>query len=159
MISCRRVALPALVAILAGCAESTEILSDPSGARISVNGRFVGAAPVIFAVPREEFSAQEFTVTAEREGYEPGGFQLQKRTCPGRIVGGVFTLGIVFLFRPPTCFDSPQTVSLVALPTAPADAQKPTIGERLQHLDQLRDERRITPAEYERIRRQILEDL
>jgi hypothetical protein len=110
-------------------------------------------------VPRNEFSAREFTVRAEQMGYEPGEIQLRKRTCPGRIVGGVFTLGIVLIFKRPTCFDSPQYVSLVALPAASAADRKATVSERLQHLDQLRGEGRITPAEYEKIRRQILDEL
>jgi hypothetical protein len=130
------------------------------GARISVNGQFVGTSPVNVTVPRQEFSAREFTVTAEHEGFEAGEIRLQKRTCPGRIVGGVFTLGIVLLFRPPTCFESPQYISLLALPAPPAPAeQKPTVSERLEHLDQLRDQKRITPAEYEKYRRQILDSL
>ena len=159
MISCRRVALPALLAILAGCAESTQIRSHPEGARISVNGRFVGTTPVSFTVPRNEFTAQDFTVTAEHEGYESSQTLLQKRTCPGRIVGGVFTLGIVLIFKRPTCFEDPQYVSLVALPAAPGAGQKRTVSERLQDLDQLRDQGRISPTEYEKIRRQILDEL
>jgi hypothetical protein len=149
----------ALLAIVCGCAESTQIRSYPAGARIAVNGDFIGTTPVTFAVPRKQFEAQEFTVTAEHEGYESGEIRLQKRTCPGRIVGGVFTLGIVLLFRPPTCFESPQYISLLALPAPPTTDQKPTVSERLEQLDALRKDGRITPAEYQKYRRQILDAL
>jgi hypothetical protein len=137
----------ALLVAVAGCAESTEIRSYPLGARIAVNGRFIGTSPVTFTVPRQEFAAQEFTVTAEHEGYEPGEIRLQKRICPGRIVGGVFTLGIVLLFRPPSCFASPQYIALLARPAPPVE-QKPTGSERLDHLEKLRDAGKITPEEY-----------
>ena len=159
MTSRHLLALIAPLALVAGCAESTLIRSYPMGARISVNGNFIGTSPVVFSVPRNQFSAQEFTVTAEHPGYEPGTSTLQKRTCPGRIVGGVFSLGISLIFKRPTCFDDPQNVSLVALPAAPAGAAKPTVNERLEQLETLRREGRITPAEYERLRREILGDL
>jgi hypothetical protein len=159
MVRCRGVALLALLAALAGCAESTLIRSQPEGARISVNGRFVGTAPVRFTVPRKEFTSQEFTVLAEHEGYEAAQTTLRKRTCPGRIVGGVFTLGVVLIFKRPTCFEDPRYVSLVALPAAPVVGQKPTVSERLEQLDKMREAGRVTPAEYERHRRQILDDL
>lgn len=149
--------LGASLALAAGCAESTLIRSHPTGARISVNGQVIGTSPVVFTVPRDRFIAEEFTVTAEHEGYEPGQATLRKETCAGRIVGGVFSLGIAFIFKRPTCFEDPATVSLLALPAAPAAG--PSIGERLERIDALRREGRITPEEYDRLRRQILNEL
>ena len=156
MTSRHLLALIAPLALVVGCAESTLIRSDPMGARISVNGNVIGTSPVVFSVPRDQFTAQEFTVTAEHPGYEPGRSPLQKRTCPGRIVGGVFSLGISLIFKRPTCFEDPHDVSLVALP---AGAAKPTVNERLEQLETLRREGHVTPAEYERLRREILGDL
>ena len=159
MTSRHLLALIAPLALVAGCAESTLIRSYPMGARISVNGNFIGTSPVVFSVPRNQFTTQEFTVTAEHPGFEPGRATLQKQTCPGRIVGGVFSLGISLIFKRPTCFTDPQSVSLVALPAAPAGAAKPTVNERLEQLETIRSEGRVTPAAYARMRREILGDL
>jgi hypothetical protein len=151
--------LIAALTLIAGCAESTLIRSHPMGARISVDGSFVGTAPVVFSVPRDRFTAQEFTVTAEYPGYETGRSTLRKQTCPGRIVGAVFSLGISLIFKRPTCFEDPKTVSLVALPAAPAGAAQPSVEERLEQLEALRRAGRLTPQEYQQLRRDILDDL
>jgi hypothetical protein len=149
------------VAVLS-CAESTMVRSYPSGAKLYVNGTFRGLTPLGLTVPRSEF-ADEVRVRLEHDGYAPTEGMLRKRTCGGRIVGGVFTLGIVLLFKRPTCFASPQDFALAPLPAQAGSgvpgAHKPTVAERLQRIQKWRDQGIITDEEYEHDRREILKDL
>jgi hypothetical protein len=116
----RGIGLLAVVSMIAGCAESTMIRSYPVGARISVDGHFVGAAPAKFVTSRQDFEQKTFVAVAEHPGYQKTEYTLQKTTCKGRIVGGVFTLGILFLFKRPTCFQSPQYIDMPPLAGAAA---------------------------------------
>jgi len=156
----RAIGLLALMAMLAGCAESTMIRSYPVGAKVSVDGNFVGATPAKFVTSRTEFEHREFVAVAEQPGYQTTQYTLQKTTCNGRIVGGVFTLGILLIFKRPTCFESPQYIDMPPLPPTPvAAAAPPPPGERLEQLEKMRDEGKVTPQEYERYRKQILDSM
>ncbi len=148
-----------LCCALAGCAESTVIRSYPPGAKLFVNGEYQGVTPRVFTVPREKFASQTFTARIERDGYAPQEEELRKRTCPGRVVGGVFSLGISFIFKRPTCFDSHEDFSLEPLPAQAEAAHQPTVEERLQRIERMRDQGTITNEEYEHYRTEILKGL
>ena len=151
----------------AGCAQSTLIRSLPSGALVFVNGRSVGETPVELVVSQSEFSDQTFTARLEKQGYEPAEGALRKQVCGGRIVGGVFSLGISFIFKRPTCFSSTQTFSLTPLPADASrkDASGEPVGrplsvhERLERLRKMREEGLITEGEYQHYRKEILNGL
>src|SRR5215831_11442649 len=104
----RSVSLLTLAAVLAGCAESTMVRSYPSGSTVYLNGEMKGITPIVLSVPRSQFDTETFRVRIEREGYNSEERTLTTQRCTGRVVGGVFTLGILLLFKPPTCFVSPQ---------------------------------------------------
>jgi hypothetical protein len=137
------------------------VRSYPPGSKVYVNGDFVGVTPVVYTVGGAKFTGREFPVRIERTGYAPADSVLRKQTCPGRVVGGVFTLGILFLFRNPTCFVSPQDFLLEALPnTADAGgAHQPTVEERLDRIRRLRDQGVITNEEFEHYRSEIRKGL
>lgn len=149
----------ALCLTLAGCAESTLIRSYPPGAKLYVNDQYIGVTPHAFTVPRQEFADHTFTARVERDGYAPAEETLQKRTCTGRVVGGIFSFGISFIFKRPTCFDTHQDFSLTPLPNQAAAAHQPTIEERLQRIERMRDQGTITNEEYEHYRSEILKGL
>ena len=160
------VAASLLYLSLVGCAESTLVRSYPSGAQLYINNHYEGVTPIELTVPRSEFSAANIQMRLERDGYEPFAGTLKKSTCPGRIVGGIFTLGIVLIFKPPTCFQDPQDFSLVALPgdSTTANGEIPaapqlTVEERLHRLQRLRESGAITNQEYEHYRAEILKGL
>lgn len=156
----RRAGLIVLSVAMVGCAESTVIRSYPSGAKLYVNDQLKGITPVVLTVPRSEFADENFRVRLEHDGYATAEEKLQKRVCGGRIAGGVFTLGIVFLFKRPTCFASPQDFVLAPLPGHDVPlAHQPTVDERLQRIQKMRDQGIITNEEYEHYRREILKDL
>jgi hypothetical protein len=149
--------------VLAGCTEWAMVRSYPPGSKVSVNGDFVGVTPVVYTVDGAKFTGREFPVRIERTGYAPADSVLRKQTCPGRVAGGVFTLGILFLFRNPTCFVSPQDFLLEALSnTADAGtgtAHQPTVEERLDRIRRMRDQGVITNEEFEHYRSEILKSL
>ena len=149
-----------------GCSEYTLIRSYPPGAKLYINDHFEGLTPVTFSVPRSDFADHDFLVRLERTGYGTVNETLAKRICPGRIVGGVFTLGIVFIFKGPTCFAYPQDFTLEATSGAPksdsgdvGSGHQPTVQERLRRIENMRDQGTITNEEYQRFRQQILKDL
>ena len=157
----RALALVTAVALMAGCTESTLVRSYPPGATVYLNGEPKGITPLVLSVPRSEFDKETFRVRVDHEGYESEERPLTTQRCSGRIVGGVFTFGILLLFRPPKCFVSPQDFALKAVPGASPRAQatpvsEATVEERLQRLQQLRDRGTITQDEYDRSRQQIL---
>ena len=149
----------ALWASLAGCAESTLIRSYPPGAKLYVNEQYEGVTPFLLIVPQSQFADHAFRVRLERDGYAPVDQTLLTRTCPGRVVGGIFSLGISFIFKRPTCFDSHQDVTMVPLPGQPIAAHQPTIDERLHRIERMRDQGTITNEEYEHYRAEILKGL
>ncbi len=157
------VLLSAVCLILAGCSETAMVRSYPPGAKLFVDGQFVGITPVVYSVDRDEFAKRDFAVHLDRTGYVSTDGTLRKETCKGRVTGGVFTLGILFLFKGPTCFASPQDFSLDPTPEPVAAeagaARPPTVEERLDRIRKMRDRGIITDQEYEQYRKEILKDL
>ena len=160
----RSIAAIVLCVVLSGCAEYAVVRSYPPGAKLYRDGQFEGLTPVTVRVPRSQFSEENFRIRLEHTGYEPLEGTLRTQVCGGRIAGGVFTLGIVLLFKRPTCFSSPQNFALApsADSTAAPDrasAPRPSVDERLERIKRMRDEGTITNEEYDRYRSEILNDL
>ena len=159
----QRGALLVACCLVVGCSESAMVRSYPPGSKLYVNGEFVGITPAVYTVDSSEFSKRDFAVRLDRTGYTSAEGVLRKQLCPGRVTGGVFTLGILFLFRGPTCFTSPQDFSLEPLPgqvvSDEGTIHQPTVEERLDRIRKMRDEGIITPEEFEHYRREILKGL
>lgn len=102
---CRTGALALCVLAALGCAESTQIVSRPSGARILIDGRPLGVTPMAFAVPRSDWP-RTYSCEVTKEGFVPQTMLLKPQVGGGRIVAGLFTVGIVFLFKSPYVFGS-----------------------------------------------------
>jgi PEGA domain-containing protein len=90
-------------ALLYGCAESVAIKSYPPGAKAYIDGQFVGTTPVSTQFPRDQVTP-EHTWRVEFRNCDPTEGKLATRVAPGRIVGYVFTLGILAAFRGPYYF-------------------------------------------------------
>jgi putative oligomerization/nucleic acid binding protein/PEGA domain-containing protein len=154
-----RVVVCAVVASLLGCAEATRVQSLPNGAAVYAGDRLIGITPTIFRVPRSEWR-NEFALRLEHEGYEPAQVTVPTIVGKGRIVGGIFTLGIVWLFKRPTTLPEQVDVRLVPVLPAPVAAPaSPSVEERLRALQKLYDGGLITQAEYQRRRGEILNQL
>ena len=158
MRSFRTVGVFGLCLVAIGCAESTIIRSNPPGARVSINGRLEGTTPMTFTVSRSQFADQAFQARLERQGYEPFEATLHKQVCGGRVVGGIFSLGISFIFKRPSCFSDPQTFSLTPLAGEPPERPL-SIQERLERLQKMRENGTITEEEYQHSRKEVLKGL
>ena len=160
----RAVGIVVLCSTLVACSESTVVRSYPPGAKLYMNGHFEGLTPIVYTASRGEYSKGVFRARLEREGYAPLEENLRIGVCGGRIAGAIFTVGIVFLFKGPTCFRSPQDFALApvaaqAQPSEDGGARQPSMEERLRRIERMRDQGTITNEEYERYRKEILKGL
>lgn len=83
-----------------GCAESLSIRSNPPGAKAYLDGVLVGTTPAYAALQRADLKRPhawrvEFRNCDQAEG------QTQTALAPGRVVGTIFTLGILAAFKSP----------------------------------------------------------
>lgn len=141
----------------AACAETAEIRSQPPGARISINGEYVGETPTDYRVKRSELS-NIFHYRAELPGYAPAEGTLQTRVSAGRIVGMIFSLGISAAFRPPQTMRR-LDIDMKPLDAAVAPGPELTIEQRLERLDALHSKGLVSEAEYQSQRTRLLEGL
>jgi hypothetical protein len=98
--------LPSLLAIaitVSGCAEYVSIKSYPSGARAYVDGQDIGTTPASSKIPRSDVGKPHaWRVEFRNCDYAEG--SLETGIAGGRIVGYIFTAGILAAFRGPYYF-------------------------------------------------------
>jgi len=141
--------------IFAACSESVRVATTPPGARLYLDGREVGVTPYTFSVRRSQI--REVSYRIELENYRTVEGTLHKRVAPGRVVGAVFTLGILYLFRSPFYIQSlNETLAIQPIQSRQAQQVAP-IEERLKKLKQLRDEGVLSHGDYQRQKTHILE--
>ncbi len=92
-----------IVALLAGCGETIAIRSYPPSAKAFVDGEFVGTTPAYHYVPRAEVTPNH-RWRVEYGNCDPAEGTVATGIAGGRIVGYIFTLGILALFRGPHYF-------------------------------------------------------
>lgn len=150
----------------AGCTEVARIQSSPPGARLYVNDELVGITPVEYRVPRWQWP-ETFEYRLEREGYLTSRGELGTELYVGRVAGSALTLGIFALFLRPVSLADPQDFSLepippeasAPIPEAATPGRRRQLDDRLRALQKLLDEGEIPPAEYQRRRDAILDEL
>jgi len=151
-----------LVVLASGCAEETLVRSMPAGAMVYQGDRQLGLTPTVFHVPRSQWQ-DHFLLRLELDGYDPAQVTVPTEVAKGRIVGGIFTLGFVWIFKRPTTLPDAIDVRLVPkLPprvAAPTPTPPPSVEDRLRALQQLRDNELITEPEYRKRREEILNQL
>ena len=64
-----------LTCFTSACANQAMILSEPAGARVSIDGRTIGVTPCPYDYANS--SGTSFAVTVEKPGYEAIDFQIQ----------------------------------------------------------------------------------
>ena len=132
----------------------------PSGAMVYEDDHAFGVTPTVFRVPRSQWRDQ-FVLRLELDGYDTAQVTVPTEIGKGRIVGGIFTRGFVWIFKRPTTL--PDTVDVRLVPKLPppvtAPSSAPSVEERLRALRQLRDRELITEPEYRKRREEILNQL
>ena len=156
----------AIIILFSSCASSTIIQSDPSGARIYVDGMAVGKTP--YTHRDTKITGSTTTVRLEKEGYESfyTSFSRNEQADVGAIIGGIFVL-IPFLWT--LKYYPTRTYELTPLEDyVPSEkeevAEKPDGSltkaqiDKLRQLKQLLDDGILTQEEFEKEKQKILGD-
>jgi hypothetical protein len=109
-----RLALGALT-LLTGCAESVYLTSRPSGANVYINDEAVGRTPLNYSVLPAQWKPP-YRYRVERSGYLPAEGELATRVSEGRVVGGIFSLGLSLFFKQPDTF-AEQAIAFDLVPS------------------------------------------
>jgi len=143
-----------------GCTEEMNVRSMPAGAMVYEGNHALGVTPTVFRVPRSQWR-DDFLLRLELDGYETTQVTVPTELAKGRIVGGIFTLGFVWIFKRPTTLPDAIDVRLVPKlpPPVAASAAPRSVEDRLRSLQELRDRRLITEPEYRKRREEILNQL
>ncbi len=82
----------AVVVLFASCSSTTLIQSEPSGAKLYMNGEYMGVTPFSYSDTKIVGSSTE--IRLEKEGYEPLYTMMSRDETAdvGAIIGGVFFL-------------------------------------------------------------------
>ncbi len=99
----RILALASCGLFLSACAERAAIKSSPAGAKAFLDGQLIGTTPARTAIPRGQVT-NPHTWRVEYRNCDAAEGQLQTGIAGGRIVGYIFTLGILAIFRGPYYF-------------------------------------------------------
>lgn len=93
----------AAVALTSSCAEYVGINSNPHGANAYVDGKFIGTTPAWTHIPRSEVGP-DHTFKVAASNCDPAEGKLPVYVAPGRVVGYIFTAGILGIFKGPSYF-------------------------------------------------------
>lgn len=165
-----------VIILFSGCASSKLIQSDPTGAKVYINGEPVGKTPNLDSDTKILGSVTN--VDLVKEGYEPlyASIERNEQVDVGAIVGGFF-FGIPFLwslqYNPTHNYElipleqSQENYSGVLAPIENSSTPTPTPipqpispkVQRLRELKQLLDEKVITTEDFEKQKQRILDEL
>lgn len=147
--------------LFSSCASTTMIRSNPSGAKVYLNGEPVGTTP--YPHRDTKIVGSTTTVRPEKEGYAPfeTAFSRNEEADVGAIIGGIFFL-VPFLwtmkYKPTHTYDLQGGFGVeqnTFMPQA-QPAMTPFMADQLRELKQLLDEKVITQQEYEKQKEKIL---
>lgn len=149
--------------LLTSCVSTTMIQSNPSGAKVYLNGEPVGTTP--YTHRDTKIVGSTTTVKLEKEGYDPlnTSFSRDEEADVGAIIGGIFVL-VPFLwtmkYKPTHTYElTPSSGNeQPIIKTNPQQNQAKSKADRLRELKQLLDEKVITQEEYEKEKKKILEE-
>jgi hypothetical protein len=149
------------IAHLSGCASETVIRTVPAGADVFVNGQTVGPSPATYRIADDAWHPP-YKYHVALEGYLPADGEFVPFPAVGRIIGAVFTLGIVAAFRPMYELEDSYLISLTPDPAAshakPAPDRGTSLEEKLTELKQLHDEDKISDDDFRRQKARLLEE-
>lgn len=146
------------------CVSSTTITSNPSGAKLYLNGENVGMTP--YTHRDSKIVGSSNTVKIEKEGYQAvnTGFSRDEEVDVGAIIGGLFLL-VPFLwtmkYKPSHSYEL-VPVSGSANPTTATSPitsleKSGSKADRLRELKKLLDDKIITQEEYEKEKKKVLD--
>jgi hypothetical protein len=149
--------------LLSSCASTTMIQSNPTGAKVYLNGESVGTTP--YTHSDTKIIGSTTTVQLEKDGYEPfnTSFSRNEEVDVGAIIGGIFVL-VPFLwtmkYKPFHSYElvpatvNQQTINKTLQPQNQAITKSK--ADKLRELKQLLDDKILTLEEYEKEKAKIL---
>jgi len=150
--------------LLASCSSRTLIQSNPSGAKVYLNGESVGTTP--YSYQDTKIVGSTNTVKLEKEGYEPFNttFSRNEKADVGAIIGGIFVL-VPFLwtmkYNPERTYElvpsasGPKQVAAQPLSTVTAKSK----ADKLRELKKMFEEKLITQEEYDLGRKKVMSEV
>lgn len=148
---------------LTSCASTTIIQSNPSGAKVYLNGEPVGVTP--YTHQDTKLVGTTTTLKLEKEGYTPlnTAFTRNEEVDLGAVIGGVLVL-VPFLwtmkYKPTHTYDLTPLDGVEQINNK-SNFQNGAVKskvERLRELKQLLDEKVITQEEYDNEKKKILDE-
>ncbi len=151
--------------LFSSCVSTTMIRSNPSGAKVYLDGQLVGTTP--YRHSDTKIVGTVTTVTLEKEGYEPFHTMFSRTEQPdiGAIIGGIFVyIPLLWLMK----YNPEHTYELIPYDamqevqeqTGSQQQSAPDIhskAEKLRELKKLLDEKIITQEEFEKEKKKILD--
>lgn len=146
--------------LLASCSSRTLIQSNPSGAKVYLNGESVGTTPYTHEDTKVVGSVTE--VKLEKEGYETfnTSFARNEEADAGAIIGGIFLL-FPFLwtmkYKPVHSYDLvPSSGNQQTIKNQPQQSTIKSKADKLRELKKLFDEKLISQEDYDLQKKKIL---
>lgn len=150
----------AISILFAGCTSTTLIRSNPSKAKVYIDGSYVGETPYTYSDTK--IVGGSFTLSLEKDGYKPlmTTVTRDEQVDVGAVVGGVF-FWFPFLwtmeYKPLHSYELKSTDGDAAVESAKIqDAHKST-ADKLREMKQLLDEGIITQGEFDKSKAKILD--
>ena len=147
--------------LLASCSSRTLIQSNPSGAKVYLNGESVGTTP--YTHEDTKIVGSTTTVKLEKEGYEPlnTSFSRNEKADVGAIIGGVFVL---FPFLWTMKYKPERTYELVPSTggqkqTVVQNGEAKSKADKLRELKKMFEEKLITQEEYDLGRKKVMSEV
>jgi len=150
--------------IVKGTTQEIPVSSDPTGARVSVDGATAGTTPTTVTLSRKS----NHMVTIEKEGFQSESVAITKSmsaAVAGNIIAGGFVGWGVDAVSGAQYNLNPSTVNIRLQPTA--DSRAGTNGnggaatrnfiEELNKLDGLLEQKKLSPEEYQKLRAALIE--
>lgn len=149
--------------LLVSCSSKTLIQSNPSGAKVYLNGEAVGTTP--YTHEDTKVVGSTTIVKLEKEGYEPfnTSFSRNEKADVGAIIGGVFVL-FPFLwtmkYKPERTYELVKASGSVVTITKEqaVSTENKTKADKLRELKKLLEEKLITQEEYDSEKKKVLSE-
>lgn len=148
------------VILFTSCSSTTMINSNPTNAKLYINEEFVGETPYKYRDSKIVGSTN--TVKLEKEGFNTlnTSFSKDEELDVGALIGGIFFL-VPFLwvmkYKPNRTFDL-KPLSFESSKTDQAIQINSSKASRIKELKNMMDEKLISPEEFEREKKKILEE-
>ncbi|MFN3403467.1 MAG: PEGA domain-containing protein [Cytophagaceae bacterium] len=144
--------------ILSSCASTTLIQSEPAGAKVYIDGNYVGQTP--YAYTDRKITGMRTNVMLEKEGYNKLNteFSRTEDVDAGAIVGGVF---FTFPFLWTMKYKPARIYELQEINPAQVKADGKLTSsklERLKELKTLQEQGILTQEEFEREKQKVLSE-